>query len=140
MALNHPKSGPNNTPQYQMSGVPFVYNGSAPALSTDPADTLEVSLSYVSKNLTITNTHGSNKLRVAFTARGPISSGPKNYITVSAGETVTYDFRCKSVFFMSSAGSTTSFRLAAGLTTIKASEFPILTGSIDGTTAFEGVG
>ena len=31
-------------------------------------------------------------------------------------------------------------RIVAGLTTIQQGEFPILTGSVDGITAFEGVG
>lgn len=140
MSFNYPKSGPNNAPQYQMSGIPFVYHASAPVLSTDPTTTLEVSLDYVSKDITVINTHGSNNLRVAFTARGPINSGPQNYLVVPAGETIKYDFRCKSIFFMSSAGTTTPFTLIAGLTTIPASNFPILTGSINGTSAFEGVG
>ena len=140
MATNFTKSGANNSPQYQMSGVPFIFNDDAPALSSDPDDCLEVNFDYVTKNIFVENLHISNNLRFSFTASGSIQNGPKNYIVVSPGETVKYDFRCKSLFFMSSAGTVTPFTLVAGLTTIHASNFPVLTGSINGVSAFDGVG
>ena len=64
----------------------------------------------------------------------------------------TFEIRCKSLFFMadrpgtgpSDTDDTTHFSLLAGLTTIPAGNFPILTGSVQpatsGSWAFEGVG
>ena len=56
----------------------------------------------------------------------------------------TFDVRCKEIFFVSNApaaspdaaANCTGFSLLAGLTTIKSSEFPTLTGS----NGFEGIG
>ena len=78
----------------------------------------------------------------------------KNYFLIPtgsgdarAGSIQTFDVRCKSIYFMSDASDNspgaaqaTSFSLFAGLTTIPAGDFPILTGSINGTSSFEGVG
>jgi len=64
----------------------------------------------------------------------------------------TFEIRCKSLFFMadrpgttpSATNDATHFSLLAGLTTIPAGNFPILTGSVQpatsGSWAFEGVG
>tara|TARA_A100001011_G_C14317845_1_gene848836 strand:- start:6059 stop:6598 length:540 start_codon:yes stop_codon:yes gene_type:complete len=62
----------------------------------------------------------------------------------SASTAFTFDIRCKSVFFLSNATETaspgaeqsTSFSILAGLTSIPAEHFPVLTGS----NGFQGVG
>ena len=137
MSFKWVPNGHGHAPAYQVSGLPFINIGNAPALSTNPADTLEVGLDYVSKDITITNTGPTYNLRVAFTARGPISGGPKNYLVVTPGQTVSYNFRCTSIFLMSgNASNQTTFRIIAGLTSIPDSNFPILTGS----NGIEGVG
>ena len=55
-------------------------------------------------------------------------------------QSVTFDVRCKSIFFLADNTGTTDFSLLAGLTSITGSQFPTLTGSIDGTDSFVGVG
>jgi len=76
----------------------------------------------------------------------PTGSGGEN--AASAQSIQTFDLRCKEVYFLSNAtksntpgaAQATSFSLIAGLTTIPAKAFPILTGSINATGSFEGVG
>lgn len=167
MATNFPKSGANNAPQYQMSGIPFVTSSAdhevkgvhSGAPSPEP---ININFDYVTKWIEIENTDsGPHGLRVAFTKTGSFAASERlpgggtkaagdhgHYIVVAAGQKVKYDFRCKSLFFVSNtttgdpnlAGNSSSFTLRAGLTTIPASNFPVLTGSISGTSAFEGVG
>ena len=139
MSLNYPKSGPNDTPQYQMSGVPHLTRALAPLKTSDPSDCLKISFPFVTRDITITNA-GSVGLRVGFTAKGAINNAPHS-IVIAANQTVKYSFRCKDLFLMSDNGSTTcACQIIAGLTNIKSTEFPVLTGSVDGVIAFEGVG
>ena len=167
MATNFPKSGANNAPQYQMSGIPFVTSSAADEVkgvhnAAPSPEPISVNFDYVTKWIEIENTDATNSLRVGFSRRGVFASGERlpvagtkavgdfgHYIVVATGQKVKYDFRCKSLFFVSNAaasgtpsasGNSSGFSLRAGLTTIPASNFPILTGSIDGTSAFEGVG
>ena len=167
MALNHPRSGPNNAPQYQMSGVPFITSSVADEVkgvhnSAASPEPININFDYVTKWIEIENTDSTNSLRIAFTERGAFASGERlpsggtkatgdygHYIVVGTGKKVKYDFRCTSLFFVSNAtasgtpeasGNSAGFAIRAGLTTIPASNFPVLTGSIDGTVAFEGVG
>ena len=140
MAFNYPKTGVNFSAAYQASGVPHITSGDAPVTSVDADTALKISFDYVTRNIKFKNTDaGSKKIRLAFTATGSLAASANN-IVVSAGETVTYDFRCKDIFLMATGAGTCPFELVAGLTTIPASNFPVLTGSIAGTAAFEGVG
>ncbi len=139
MATNYPKSGPNDVPQYQMSGVPHITRGTAPLKSSNASDCLRVAFPYVTRDLTIKNT-GAVGLRVGFSAGGTIN-GSTHSIVIGSSQTVSYDFRCKDLFLMSDNGSSTcTFELTAGLTTIRADQFPVLTSSLGGTLAFEGIG
>ena len=140
MSINYPKSGPNNAPQYQMSGVPHITRGTAPTRSTDPGDCLHIRFPYVTREIKIKNAGGVG-LRVGFTASGSVQNAAHS-IVIATGKTVSYDFRCRDLFFMSDHGSTTcAFELVAGLTLIPSGNFPILTGSLsDGSAGFSGVG
>lgn len=177
MATNSPKSGANNAPQYQMSGIPFVTSSVADEVkgvhnaSASPAP-VNINFDYVTKWIEIENTDATNGLRVAFTGRGAFGASERlpvagsksatdlgNYFIIATGQKVRYDFRCKSLFFVSNAAASgtpeasnksSGFSLRAGLTTIPAANFPILTGSITGSatpsfpdgvlSAFDGVG
>ena len=139
MATKFPSTGPNFSPAYQTSGVPHLTVGNAPVTSTDAGDALNINFDYVTKSIKLKNTHGSRKIRLAFTATGSLASSPNNII-VSAGETVSYDFRCKDIFLMATGADVCPFELVVGLTTIPSLNFPILTGSIAGVQAFDGVG
>ena len=166
MAINHPKAGPNSVPAYQMSGIPYVtssINNTEVPNSGGGANVkpIHVSFPYVTKNFTIRNT-GNSELRLAFSFTGSYDPGAtvkgggtvpstnifgRNYFLIPTGsgnqghngEIQTFDIRCKELFLFGNGG-TTGFSLIAGLTTIPAGQFPILTGSVNGSTGFEGVG
>lgn len=178
MSSQWPKSGPNNVPSYQLSGIPFVttsvpleVQGPRVGGSGTSANPIKVKFPYVTRFFTINNT-GPNALRVAFSKSG--SFGPlerttrggikgtdpahdhRNYFLIptasgtagwSGVNIVTFEARCKELYFMSNTSGSapgpaqaTSFSLFAGLTTIPATQFPTLTGSQNGTLAFEGIG
>ena len=141
-----------------------------PGADTNSASTAPVHIKfpYVTKFITIHNT-GGNGLRVGFTQAGcyrtgerlpdntPYDNFTENHFVIPSSASAnlgthgmqiqTFEVRCKEIFFVSDAsGATpdsdqaTSFTLLAGLTTIPADNFPILTGAIGGSVAFEGVG
>ena len=160
------KSGPNHVPAYQLSGIPFVTSSinttevPSDAGGASVAYPIQVDFPYVTKNIKIRNT-GLNELKVAFSYSGSFDPGQtlgpgttkpnlpnnaRNYFLIPTGSgnqghpsVQDFDVRCKSVFLLGDGG-TTGFSLFAGLTTIPAGEFPVLTGSVDGARAFHGVG
>ena len=154
MSLNHHSGGPNLVPAYQMSGIPYVTSSAAtevPRLDNANGHPIQVSFPFVTKFLTIRNI-GANALRVAFSYTGSQTPGQgakgseltRNYFLLPAAaagknDTTTFEVRCKSVFF-AGEGGTTGFSVLAGLTTINASQFPILTGSVGSSAGFQGVG
>jgi len=155
------KAGANHVPSYQTSGIPYVTSsGTGDIKQADSGiSPYRIDFPYVTKFVTVSNT-GTNDLRVAFTAQGCFAPGetytdgqtldtdfPRNYFLIREQEagsvpTVTFDVRCKSIFFLADNTGTTDISVLAGLTTIPAGNFPILTGSKDedGEAAFEGVG
>lgn len=139
MANDWQKAGPNHVPSYITSGIPFISSSAfneAPAGST----TVKFSFPYVTKFFQIENAGGSNSLKFGFSDLGTLGTVTDNSITVAAGErSEIYDIRCKEIYFTGGSGAT-SFKIFAGLTTIPSSNFPVLTGSIDGEAAFDGVG
>ena len=168
MAINHPKAGPNSVPAYQMSGIPYVT--SSVSVTEVPnaggganVKPIHIKFPFVTKNFTIRNT-GANELRLAFSFTGSYDPGAtvkgggavpatnefgRNYFLIPTGsgqgttgfngEVQTFDIRCKELYLFGNGG-TTGFSLLAGLTTIPASNFPVLTGSVNGTGSFQGVG
>lgn len=132
---------------------------------------VRIDFPFVTKFVKIRNT-GINGLRVGFTADGVVAPGERlasanaakvgspsaaaysgrNYFVIPTGSantgfgesTQTFEWRCKSLYFLSDAekqntpgtAQATSFSIAAGLTTIFENEFPTLTGS----NGFKGVG
>lgn len=135
--LNDPRSGPNNVAEYMVSAIPFV------TCSTLSAATIvEVKFPYVTRFFTIkngTNTALSSSMSVGFTSRGLNAASGGHYFTLESGESFSGELRCKSLF-LSSAFSTPKYEIIAGLTRVKEYMFPILTGSVDGSGSFEGVG
>ena len=144
MSTNWPTTGPNHTPAYITSGIPFVTKSAAEEVPRadgggSPA-TMKFSFPFVTKFFQVENTHGSRVLRIGFSDAGVKGDITKNYISVANGQkTEILDLRCKELFF-GGEGGTADFRIIAGLTTIHAREFPVLTGSVNGTGSFGGVG
>lgn len=156
MSSNHPKSGPNFAPAYQVSGIPFATGSVSFSEVPGPgtaADPINVKFPYVTKNILVRNT-GAGNLRVAFSYSGSFAPGEshnggvkeanqgKNYFVIPSGSKTqpvssqTFDIRCKEIFLLADTAEATGYTLLAGLTTIDSSEFPFLTAS----NGFEGVG
>ena len=136
MSLNHPKAGPNLVGAYQLSGIPFVTG------STGAAETItrkEFPFPFVTRFITLSNSNNAaaEELRVSFSAEGAIG-GPgqdeKYAFLCPVNNAVTLDVRCKTIFVTTSADM--EWSLCAGLTPIRAADFPVLTGS----SGFAGVG
>lgn len=167
MATNFPKSGANFSPAYQISAIPYITASAVDEVSgvhdsaASPTPTI-INFDYVTKWIEIKNTDATNGLRVGFSMSGSFEAGerlpnasaklanaPGNYFVIATGEKVKYDIRCKQLFLVSDAaasatpeasGNSSSFSIRAGLTTIPASNFPVLTGSVSGVSAFDGIG
>jgi len=140
MALNHPKAGPNSIPAYQLSGVPYVTASAGNEVDVTP---IRHDFPFVTRFFQVKNTDASHALRVGFSANGVSAAETKNYFLLAAGaKTDVLELRTKTLFFRADGGSAqASFEIVAGLTTIKSSEFPILSGTVGSVTdAWEGIG
>ena len=139
MAINHPKAVPNSVPAYQLSGIPYV-TGSVVAGENLSSVQKQFDFPYVTRFITLVNYNSTDteNLHVAFSAEGlsgTPDTGQKNFFVVKSNSDITLDVRCKTVF-ISSTNDDVKWSMCAGLTTIPADQFPILTGS----NGFEGVG
>lgn len=137
MANNWQKAGPNHVPAYITSGIPFI-SQSATNEAPSGATTIKFSFPYVTKFFQVESISGD--LKFGFSDLGTLGAITDNSISVSSGQkSEIYDLRCKELY-LTGDGVTSTFKIIAGLTTIPASNFPILTGSINGTDAFGGIG
>lgn len=125
MTYNNGRSGVNNVAEYQASGLPWVTSS---MLSTS---SLTINFPYVTNFIALYAQSGSYK--VGFTANGMVGS---NYFTVSGSAAVILPIRCKTLFLSTTTGSALA-EVIAGLTTIEAKAFPVLTASA---TYFSGSG
>lgn len=136
MGLKDPRIGYNSVTEFMGSGLPWVTSSIATG-----GTTYNYRFQKITKRLSVWN-HDStagNHIRVGFTKNGIEKSG--NYLLVDAGQTFEFDARVKEVFIRSDDGLVSPpFSIYAELIGIDADMMPILTGSIDGTTFWEGVG
>lgn len=141
MATNHPKAGPNSVPAYQLSGIPFVTGSTTTEVPGTNSDPIKLEFPYVTRFFQIENI-GSHPIRVGFSKDGVQGSLTSNYFVVANGsKSDVLELRTKDLFFNTNdASNTTGYRLIAGLTTIDRSNFPVLTGSVNGTGSFGGIG
>ena len=150
-------SGPNFVPSYQMSGVPYVTSSAADevpsAADVGPAvRPIQISFPQVTRFFVV-KAFGTSNLRVGFTEngvmdpKGTITAGDetgRNYFLIDKDqiEGVRLEVRCTDLFFLSDGTSTnkSSFSIIAGLTGIDRGAFPVLTGTLNASESFEGVG
>jgi hypothetical protein len=134
MSLNNPSSGFFSTPEFQASGLPWVVTA-----ATSTTVVAKYSLPKVSKSITITNTDATlgNRIRIGFTENGVNGT---NYVLVNGGQTVTLDARVKQFFIRANTSGAFTYSVYCALTTIDEKFMPLLTGSIDGTSYWDGVG
>lgn len=159
MTLKYPKPGVNDIGSYQISGIPYV---TASLLQRN--ETLQINFPFVTKNFTVFNNGSSTtEVAVGFSASGTLSGsqgivgGAKsgNYFIVKGGTNFTAEVRCTTIFLSNSvgetqtitgghlgtqAGGTLRVNVLGSLTRIDSGEFPTLTGSINSTSSFEGIG
>jgi len=142
MATDHPKAGPNSIPAYQLSGVPYVTASAGNEVPINTGSPVKLEFPYVTRFFQIENIDDDAVLRVGFSSLGVKGTYTKNYFTIATGQkSDVLELRTKDLWFLSDHGSNLgTFRVSAGLTTIDRDEFPTLTGSFGGSSAFEGVG
>tara|TARA_B000000557_G_scaffold241506_1_gene221098 strand:- start:2923 stop:3336 length:414 start_codon:yes stop_codon:yes gene_type:complete len=134
MSIKHnsrwPVSNHNNAAEYQLSSLPYVLNGFAPAHDEANVDDRYVKISFdnVTRWIVIHNKNqGNHSIRIGFSRDGILSN---NYFVVHAGEqTPRLELRCKEIFLSSGVqGNTTEYTVLAGMTNINSANFPELQG------------
>ena len=136
MALNNVKPGFNNAAEFTASGLPWVLSG------TVSNSVVKYSFPKVTKDIVIinNNTTAAQRLRVGLTENGVNGVGNAYYILVNGGSNITLNVRVKELYLLRDGGSDISTSVCANLTTIDSMMMPVLTGSLGGTTYWEGVG
>ena len=144
MGTKYSNPGPNFTPAYQLSGVPYVTSSAGAHINATP---VEIEFPFVTRFFEVTNT-SDQVMRVGFSSNGVngrASAEEKtdlrnHYLIVSGGVTTgRLELRCKNLFFRAETNAkTVGFSLIAGLTGIE--QFPPLTGTFQTTASFEGIG
>ena len=135
MGLGNPKSGYNSMTEFMGSGLPWVTSSIATG-----GTTFQYSFPKIAKRIRVQNheTSAGKHLRVGFTKNGVENS---NYFLVDGGKEFTFDVRVKEIFVRANSDlDSPQFSLFAELTMIDTVQMPVLTGSIDGTVFWEGVG
>lgn len=118
----YPNSGPNNAAEYMASGLPFV------TTSVQTSDPYKISFPYVTSELYFNVFGSGNEIRVGFSANGVQGS---NFFVIKSDQPIQpLRIRCKELYIMAHSGNNDGFSLMAALTTIKAQNFPVLTGSV----------
>ena len=135
MGMNDPKIGYNSVTEFMGSGLPWVITATAGATVT------KHSFDKITKHIKISNLAADGVyLRVGFTSNGVNGTTANYYYKVNGGTTLELDARIKDIFLLRDASTNALYSLYAELVGINASMMPILTGSIDGATFWNGVG
>lgn len=135
MPIKDPRIGFNSVTEFMGSGLPWVTSSIATGATVN-----QYNFQKITKRVFVWNhSTGSNvHLRVGFTENG-VNLG--NYFMIDGGQSFEFDSRIKSVFIRAAdPADTISFSVFAELIGIDATQMPQLTGSINGTTFWEGVG
>ena len=135
MGMNEPRIGYNSVTEFMGSGLPWVISGTA------GTNAVSYKFDKIAKHIIIANHESAGKyLRVGFTLNGINGAEGNYFFRVNGGNTFEFDARIKEIYLKRDGGSDISFCMYAELVGIDASMMPILTGSIDGTTFWNGVG
>jgi len=137
MGLGNPPSGYNTSSEFVPSGLPWVITG-----STSTTAVIKYTFPKVTKSIMLHNLESSSNkfLRIGFTENGVNGVGGNFYFIIDSGDIVTLDARVTEIFVRSDSSNTIPYSIYAALTTIDNIFMPVLTGSIDGTTYWQGVG
>lgn len=118
--LQAPHSGFSNAAEFMVSPLPFVTQSTA---GTSTPTTIV--FPFISSYFMIRNT-STNTLFLGFTASG--SAGTNRFTIPGTSSFGPVNMRIKNLYFLAT-GSSATFDLLAGLTTIPTRGWPILTGS-----------
>ncbi len=135
MSLRDPRVGFNSVNEFMGSGLPWVTSSMASGTAVYQYD-----FAKLTKRVSVWNhsTGSSTHLRVGFTRNG-VNQG--NHLKIDGGQVFEFDSRVKSIFIrVDDPLDTVSFSIFAELIGIDSEQMPLLTGSIDGVTFWEGVG
>ena len=135
MGLKDPRIGYNSVTEFMGSGLPWVTSSIATG-----GTTFNYKFQKITKRLSVWNHDPSagKHIRVGFTKNGVENA---NYFLVDSGQAFEFDARVKEIFVRADDNmDNPQFSVYAELIGIDADQMPILTGSVDGTTFWEGVG
>jgi len=112
----YPSPGIGQVGQYQMSGIPFA----SASIGIESGDSFVVSFPYVTKFVTIINSHvGSPEpLRFGFSQNGVDAVENTNYVVLGNGESYTGELRVSKVFLRPDLATATTASVIAGMTGI----------------------
>jgi len=133
--MKDPRVGFNSVTEFMGSGLPWVISSTATATVT------KHSFDKVTKHLKISNLAADGVyLRVGFTENGINGVGANYYYKVNGGQAFEFDARIKEVFILKDGATNAAYSLYAELTNIDSDMMPILTGSLNGSTFWNGIG
>ncbi len=135
MGMKDPRIGFNSVTEFMGSGLPWVTSS-----IILPSTTYRYEFSKITKRIFVWNHNtGSNvHVRVGFTQNGVEKA---NYFKIDAGEQFEFDARVKEVYLRSdTVWDSHPISIFAELVGIDSNMMPVLTGSINGETFWEGVG
>ena len=135
MGLGNPIGGFNSMTEFMGSGLPWVTSSIAAGTNV-----LHYEFPKITKKISVINheTSTSKHIRVGFTYNG-VNNG--NYYMIDSGQLFEFEARIKDIYIRADdPADNPPFSLYAELTMINSSQMPILTGSIDGTKMWDGVG
>jgi|LakMenE18May11ns_1017448.scaffolds.fasta_scaffold9922643_3 hypothetical protein len=124
MSLNNPYTGEGFVPAYQISAVPFV-TSSAVSLG----QVKQINFNFVTRFFEIKNMSPSaNVLTFGFTSTG-LGSAPSNFFKLSGSQSYSGEIRTDRLFISGAVGASTEFQILAGLTSVPARNFLVITSS-----------
>ena len=133
--MKDPRVGFNSVTEFVGSGLPWVISSTATATVT------KHSLDKITKHLKISNSAAAGVyLRVGFTENGINGVEANYYYKVNGGQALELDARIKEIFIKRDAATDADYSLYCELTNIDADMMPILTGSLNGSTFWNGIG
>lgn len=128
---NNPEAGFGSAAEFQSSGLPWVTSSIA---SATPQRWL---FPKVTRCISVRNTTtgSGNNIVIGFTQNGV--QGSNNYV-LPPNTQEQFEVRCKELWVLGQGSA--AYSIFAALTTIPPRNMPILTGSLNGTGSWDGVG
>ena len=134
-----PKPNHNYVPEYQISSIPYVTSSHVMANQ----EVAHIEFPTVSRWIVVHAKDEHKKISIGFTDNGVKGVETDNFYTLHGGEiTPRLELKTKEDFIKADEANA-AFCLIAGLTSVEASSFPTLTGSLvdeRGNKILEGVG